>query len=132
MMHSESVKSPEQPRTWSMPAILLRLEGLVVLAGATAVYFSLGYTWWVFPLFLLAPDLSALGYLAGPRIGSMAYNAAHTIAVPLVIGLVGWWSGSSLAVQVALIWLAHIGMDRMVGYGLKYPDSAKHTHLDAI
>ncbi|MEZ4519386.1 MAG: DUF4260 domain-containing protein [Chloroflexota bacterium] len=115
---------------WSMLAVLLRLE-VMVLATATAVYFLSGYQWWVF-LLLFAPDLSALGYLAGPRIGSVCYNAVHTIIGPLLLGFVGWQLGSGLALQLALIWLAHIGLDRVLGFGLKYPDAFKHTHLDAI
>jgi hypothetical protein len=115
-----------------MPAVMLRLEGAAEFIAATALFFITGGAWWLFLLFLLAPDLSALGYLAGPRIGSVTYNLAHTIAFPLALGLGGWWLGSPLAVSLALIWLAHIGMDRMVGYGFKYPDAFKHTHLDAI
>ena len=115
-----------------MPRALLHLEGAAVFVAATAVYFLLGYTWWVFLLFLLAPDLSAIGYFFGPRVGSIAYNLAHTIVWPLLIGLAGWWLGWTWAAPVALIWLAHIGMDRMVGYGLKYPDAFRHTHLDQV
>ena len=116
----------------SMPGVLLRVEGAVVLVVATAVYFTQGYTWWLFPLLLLAPDLSALGYLFGSRAGSVAYNLVHTITLPLLLLTVGWWLGATVAVALALIWLAHIGMDRMVGYGLKYPDSFKHNHLHEV
>lgn len=115
-----------------MPRLLLHLEGAVVLLVSTLLYFRLGYPWWAFLLFLLAPDLSAAGYLAGPRTGSILYNIAHTTVWPLLIGLAGWWLGWSWSAPVALIWLAHIGMDRMVGYGLKYPDAFKHTHLGEV
>jgi hypothetical protein len=81
---------------------------------------------------LLAPDLSALGYLFGPKVGSVAYNLAHTMVWPILIGVAGWWLGWSWAAPVALIWLAHIGMDRMIGYGLKYPDSFKRSHLQKV
>ena len=122
----------EARRGPSMPRALLHLEGAAVFVAATLVYFLLGHAWWVFLLFLLAPDLSAVGYLFGMRAGSIAYNLAHTIVWPLLIGLAGWWLGWSWAAPVALIWLAHIGMDRMVGYGLKYPDAFKHTHFDEV
>ena len=122
----------EARRGLSMPRALLHLEGAAVFVAAAAVYFLLGHTWWVFLLFLLAPDLSAIGYFFGPRVGSIAYNLAHTIVWPLLIGLAGWWLGWTWAAPVALIWLAHIGMDRMVGYGLKYPDAFRHTHLDQV
>lgn len=116
----------------SMPGVLLRLEGVAVLVATTAAYFSLGYPWWMYLLLLFAPDLSAIGYVAGKRVGSITYNLAHTIIGPLALGLAGWWLGAPVVVQVALIWLAHIGLDRAIGYGLKYPDAFKHTHLDEL
>lgn len=116
----------------STVGLILRLEGLVAMLVAMLVYARLDYAWWAFAVFLLAPDLSALGYLAGPRAGSISYNAVHNLCVPLALAAVAWVAGSALGLQVALIWLAHIGMDRTVGYGLKYPDAFKHTHLDSL
>lgn len=116
----------------SLPRLLLHLEGAAVLVTATLVYFRLGWPWWAFLLFLFAPDLSAVGYLFGPRVGSVAYNLAHTSVFPLVLGVAGWWLGWAWAAPVALIWLAHIGLDRMLGFGLKYPDAFRHTHLDEV
>lgn len=116
----------------SMPRILLHLEGAAVFLASIAVYFHLGLPWWAFLVFLLAPDLSAVGYLFGTRTGSIIYNLAHTIVWPAILGVAGWWWGWAWAAPVVLIWLAHIGMDRMVGYGLKYPDAFKHTHLDEV
>jgi hypothetical protein len=111
---------------------LLHLEGAAVFAAAVFVYFTLGLTWWVLLLFLLAPDLAALGYLFGPKVGSVAYNLAHTTVWPIVIGVAGWWLGWTWTAPVALIWLAHIGLDRMIGYGLKYPDSFKQSHMQKV
>lgn len=116
----------------SLPRLLLHLEGAAVLIVATAAYFRLGHPWWLFLLLLLAPDLSALGYLAGARAGSVAYNLAHIIVWPLGLGLAGWALGWAWATPAALIWLAHIGMDRMVGYGLKYPDQFRGSHLERV
>lgn len=115
-----------------MPRVLLHLEGAVLLLAAVAVYFRLGLPWWAFLLFLLAPDLSAVGYLAGPRVGSVTYNLGHTTLWPVLLGLAGWWFGLSWTAPVSLIWLAHIGMDRMVGYGLKYPDGFKQNHMHRV
>lgn len=115
-----------------MPRVLLHLEGAAVFAAAILVYFLLGLPWWAFIVFLLAPDLSAVGYLFGTRIGSIVYNLAHTMVWPILLGVAGWRLGWPTAVPVALIWLAHIGMDRMVGYGLKYPDAFKRTHLGEV
>ncbi len=120
------------PPRVSMPRALLHLEGAVLLVAAVAVYFRLGLPWWAFLLFLLAPDLSAVGYLAGARVGSVAYNLAHTTVWPVLLGVAGWWWGLGWAAPVALIWLAHIGMDRMVGYGLKYPEGFKQNHLHRV
>lgn len=111
------------------PRILLRLEGLAVLSVAVALYFALGGPLWLLAVLALAPDLSMVGYLAGPRIGSLSYNAAHTYVGPVLLCAAGFWGGFELAVLVALVWAAHIGVDRLVGYGLKYPTGFKHTHL---
>lgn len=116
----------------SMPRIMLHLEGLGLLASVVVLYAYQGYSWLAFFLLLLAPDLAAIGYLAGPRIGAVAYNLVHTIIGPLVVGLAGLVGDSDLAMQAALIWMAHIGMDRAVGYGLKYTEGFKMTHMGRI
>jgi hypothetical protein len=116
----------------TLPAIFLKLESLAILGAAVAVYFRKGFGGWAFALLLLAPDLAALGYLFGPRAGSLAYNLAHTYALPAALALAGLALGQPLAVQLALIWSAHIAMDRLLGYGLKYPTQFKDTHLARI
>lgn len=113
----------------TMPGLLLRLEGLVVLLVAVALYAYQGYSWLWFALLLLAPDLSFLAYAFNSRLGSIVYNAVHTYALPLLLALISLLAGSSLGQQLALIWLAHIGLDRLLGYGLKYPTGFKDTHL---
>ena len=80
----------------------------------------------------LAPDLSAVGYLAGPRVGAGSYNAADTYALPVILATAGWLAGAELAIQVGLIWIVHIGVDRALGYGLKYPTDFKDTHLQRV
>lgn len=114
------------------PRPVLRAEGLAVFAGATAAYVALGAPLWLFLLLALAPDLSMLGYLAGPRVGSATYNAAHTYVGPLVLAAAGVSTGLPLATAVALVWAAHVGMDRGVGYGLKYATGFGDTHLDQL
>jgi Domain of unknown function (DUF4260) len=115
-----------------LPARLLRLEGLAVAAGALVFYFDQGYGWLALVLLALAPDLSALGFLAGPRVGALTYDLAHTYAWPVALGVGGVLAGSGTATQLALIWLLHIGADRLLGYGLKYPTSFKDTHLQRV
>jgi hypothetical protein len=116
----------------SLPKLLLHLEGGVVLVGALAAYAYLGANGWLFVALLLAPDLSALGYLAGPRVGSVAYNLAHTYAWPALLLGIGFAAGAPLVLSLGWIWAAHIGMDRLVGYGLKYPTAFKDTHLGRV
>jgi len=113
------------------PTRLLRLEGAALLAGSLLAYTTTGRPWWLIPLTLLLPDLSALGYLGGTRLGARIYNLFHITPLPGVLIAVGWWQSASLATALGLVWLAHIGMDRMLGYGLKYGDDFQHTHLSS-
>jgi hypothetical protein len=115
-----------------LPWWLLRLEGLGLLAGAVVLYFHADYPWWLLLVLALAPDLAMVGYLAGVRVGAAAYDAAHTTVLPIALGLVGVLAERDLSVQLALIWLAHIGADRALGYGLKYPTHFKDTHLQRV
>ena len=115
-----------------LPRILLHAEGLAVAAVAVTLYFHQGYAWWLLLVLALAPDLALVGYAAGRRAGAAAYNAAHTYFVPVVLGAAGVVVGSESATAVALVWLTHIGVDRAVGYGLKYPSGPKETHLQRV
>lgn len=111
------------------PRHFLRIEGLAVLVGALALYFTLDAPVWLLVVLALAPDLSMLGYLAGPKLGSLAYNIIHTYTLPLTLGGLGFWIDAQLAIHVAIIWAGHIGADRFFGYGLKYESGFKDTHL---
>jgi hypothetical protein len=115
-----------------LPARLLRLEGLAVLVGALVLYFDAGYGWLLLVLLVLAPDLSMIGYLGGPAAGALTYDLAHTYVLPVALALVGVLGDSDTAIQIALIWLVHIGADRLLGYGLKYPSGFKDTHLQRV
>ena len=115
-----------------LPRVLLRAEGGAVAAAAIAVYFYEGYPWWLFVALILAPDLSMVGFAAGLRIGAATYNAAHTYAIPVVLTAVGVIAGADVAIQLGLIWIAHIGVDRALAYGLKYPTGFKDTHLQRV
>lgn len=111
---------------------LLRLEGAAVFAVATAAFFSIGGAWWLFLLLALAPDLGMVGYLANARVGAWTYNAAHVYAAPLALGVLGATADSRLAALVAAVWVAHIGADRALGYGLKESTSFQDTHLGSL
>lgn len=109
-----------------------RLEGLGLLVLSVLAYARFGEGWLLFALLFLLPDLSFLGYLAGSRFGAWMYNAAHSLLGPLMLALVGGLSELDRVIALALIWLAHIGFDRALGYGLKSPDSLGITHLGRI
>lgn len=106
----------------------LRLEGGGVFAFSIVAYLLLGGPGWLWFLILL-PDLSFLAYSFGPRKGALGYNLAHTYLMPLLLGLLGVLTGIPAFYSLALIWTAHIGVDRLFGYGLKYPTSFGDTHL---
>jgi len=111
---------------------LLRLEGLTLFAGMTVLYAVWGGSWWIYALLFLVPDLSFAAYLAGPRTGAMVYNAAHSYLAPMALMVAGFGTASPLLLSIAMIWLAHIGIDRALGYGLKYPAGFSFTHLGRI
>lgn len=111
---------------------VLRLEGLAVLAGAAVGFASAGWSWWWFFGLLLVPDVAMLGYLVGEPTGRWAYNMAHTYTIPLALGAVGWAFSLPLLMAAAWIWAAHIGLDRMLGYGLKLHGGFQTTHLGPI
>jgi hypothetical protein len=111
---------------------MLRLEGLTLLAGMTALYAFWGGPWWLYAVLFFAPDLSFASYLVGPKIGAWVYNAMHSTIVPMGMLTVGFGFAPPLVLSLALIWLAHIGFDRALGYGLKYASGFGFTHLGRI
>ncbi|MGY3234024.1 MULTISPECIES: DUF4260 domain-containing protein [unclassified Bradyrhizobium] len=112
--------------------ILLRLEGLALFAAMTALYATWGGSWWLYALLFLVPDLSFLAYLSDARLGALVYNAAHSYMAPVALMTLGFGFSSPLTLSIALIWLAHIGIDRALGYGLKYDAGFGFTHLGRI
>lgn len=111
------------------PRTFLRVEGVAALGIALGGYFTLNGPIWLLVVLALAPDLSMIGYLAGPRVGSLTYNIVHTYTLPIFLGALGFWADIRIALLVALIWAGHIGADRLVGYGLKFESGFKNTHL---
>jgi hypothetical protein len=112
--------------------LLLRAEGLVVLAASVAAYAQFGAGWGWFAALFLLPDLSFLAYFAGPRSGALAYNAAHSYLGAVGLLAAGVLGASPLLLAAALVWCAHIGFDRLLGYGLKYSEGFGHTHLGRL
>ncbi|WP_185983174.1 DUF4260 domain-containing protein [Aureimonas mangrovi] len=114
------------------PRLLLRLEGLAVLAAATIAYAGTDAGWWMFAVLFLAPDLSILGYVFGARAGAAVYNAGHAYLAPAVLVALGIYGPAPQVLSVGLVWAAHIGFDRALGYGLKYPEGFPATHLGPL
>ena len=114
------------------PRWLLRLEGACIFALTLVLYGAGHFHWWLFALLLLTPDLFMLGYAANPKIGSAAYNLVHTSAVPILLLGVAIVASLPVLEPYGLIWLAHVGMDRMLGFGLKYPTRFQDTHLQHV
>lgn len=113
-------------------ALTLRLEGVLVVIGAVLTYRSFGVGWLLFAALFLAPDISIAAYWFGPQAGSVVYNLVHTYLSPAFLTLIGFALGLPVLYGLALIWTAHIGFDRLVGYGLKYPSAFADTHLGRI
>ena len=111
---------------------LLRLDGLAVGVAAIVAFATTGGNWWLFALLILAPDLSFLAMALGTRRAAMVCNFAHSYTWPLILIGAGLLTMAGWLLPVGLIWAAHIGVDRAVGYGLKYPDSIETTHLGLI
>jgi hypothetical protein len=107
----------------------LRAEGLAYFLFAIGAYHVLQGPWVMFLVLFFAPDLSFAAYLAGSRVGAFVYNVMHSSIGPLVLAAVGYVTQQTEFYWVALIWLSHIGFDRMLGYGLKYVSGFKDTHL---
>jgi hypothetical protein len=115
-----------------MPRLLLRIEGAALTLAAVYMYNRIGGNWWLFAALILVPDVSFAGYLINTRIGAIAYNTMHVTLGPLVCAALGFLLPSFDLLSIALIWAAHVGIDRAFGYGLKYGAGFGLTHLGRI
>ena len=115
-----------------LPKIFLILENLTIFIAALLGYYLIQGKWWLFFLLLLSPDIFMLGYPINPKIGSIVYNIGHVYVWGIVLIAMGVFLEANLARELGLIWVAHIGMDRVMGYGLKYPGNFKDTHFQKI
>lgn len=112
--------------------VILRAEALALFVAGVAAYLQMnGDGLWLLPA-LLAPDLSIIGYVGGPRLGAIAYNLVHNLATALVVLAVGWFAAIPLLALSGAVLVAHVGMDRTLGFGLKLPTDFKETHLGRI
>lgn len=126
--------NPEPAPEWGPARLWQQAEGAGLAFGGLAItgFASVGWPWWVWLLVLAAPDLSMAGYLLGRRVGAVAYNVAHLYALPFLLMLLGVAAGETGCIAAGGLWLAHVGLDRALGYGLKLPEGFRHTHLGRI
>jgi len=111
---------------------ILKLEELGMFALSILLFNMLGYSWWLFLLLILMPDISMLGYLINPKAGSITYNLFHHKGVAVLVYLSGVYMYSSTLLIAGIILFGHSSLDRVLGLGLKYGDAFKHTHLDVL
>ena len=112
-----------KPRLW------LRLDGGVVFVASIFLFAVTHQPWWIYPVLLFVPDIFMMGYFRDTSVGAFCYNVGHSYFLPSLVVLFGWEWHHILPIAVGVIWIGHIGMDRLLGYGLKYDDSFKNTHL---
>lgn len=111
---------------------ILQLEGAAIFGLALFIYAHLGGSWWLFGVLILVPDLSMVGYAFGLKVGTFCYNLVHNYVFPTAMAALGIYLNDNLLTHIAIIWFAHIGMDRAIQYGLKYSSSFKHTHFTRL
>ena len=111
---------------------LLKLEELGQFLLSILLFSQLDYAWWVFPACILLPDLSMIGYLANPKTGALIYNFSHHKLLAIMVLGLGFWLNNPSITLAGIILFGHSALDRMLGYGLKYPDHFKNTHLGWI
>ncbi|MGH7202954.1 MAG: DUF4260 domain-containing protein [Candidatus Levyibacteriota bacterium] len=111
---------------------ILHIEGLVFFLTALFLYQQIHGNWWVFLLFLFAPDISMVGYLKNRKIGALFYNLIHNYILSFALIGIGLWLKNVIGSEVGIILLAHVGLDRLLGFGLKYTTDFKETHMQRL
>lgn len=129
---SKSKKSGRPPAPTSAPKRLLQVEGFAAMAISIGLYAHLHFSFVWFAAAFLLPDLAMVGYLANKSVGAACYNCVHTYVAPLILTAILELRGHPEALWIPLVWICHIGVDRAVGFGLKYNSDFKLTHLQKV
>ncbi len=108
---------------------ILKLEELIMFLLSIYLFSLLDYSWWVYLVFILTPDIGMLGYVMNASVGAMTYNIFHHKGVAILVGFAGFWWQTPELQLAGIILFGHASMDRIFGYGLKFSDNFKHTHL---
>ncbi|HMI77374.1 MAG TPA: DUF4260 domain-containing protein [Ferruginibacter sp.] len=112
--------------------LTLKLEELAMLIVTICYLYAMGYAWWSYLLLALAPDISMLGYVAGNKAGAFCYNLFHHKGIAIACFMIGLLYDIDVLVLIGIILFGHSSMDRFFGYGLKYEEGFKFTHLGSI
>ena len=111
---------------------LIKLEELLMFLLSIYLFSLLDYAWWLYLALILTPDIGMIGYAINTKIGAFSYNLFHHKGIAILLGFASfWWSIPALQL-VGIILFGHASMDRMMGYGLKFQDSFKNTHLGKL
>lgn len=111
---------------------LIKIEEASLLVLGVYLFSLLPYSWWWFPVLILVPDLSMIGYAFGTHIGAATYNFFHHRGLGILLYLIGSYLGQPLLQLIGIVLFSHSAMDRIFGYGLKYDKGFKYTHLGEI
>ncbi|WP_373877042.1 DUF4260 domain-containing protein [Lysinibacillus piscis] len=111
---------------------IIKLEYASIALLCLLFYWYYQFPWLYLILFLLTPDISMVGYLINGKVGALFYNMSHSFICPAFLLFIGIVCTENVCMMIALIWLMHIGVDRALGYGLKYKDAFTHTHIQHI
>ena len=111
---------------------LIKIEELFLFGLALFLFSRLDYEWIWYAILFLAPDLSILGYLANPQVGAWIYNLIHHKGLAVALYVLGNLLSIPWLMFAGTILLGHSSLDRVFGYGLKYPDAFQNTHLGRI
>jgi hypothetical protein len=111
---------------------VIRIENGLAFAISFFIYMQLDFPIWVFFVFLLVPDITMIGYVINKKIGAVVYNFGHSFILPLLLVVCYLYFSKDYLLIISIIWLAHIFMDRLLGFGLKYNDSFNKTHIQRI
>lgn len=111
---------------------ILKSESLALLVASLWVYALIGASWWLFLTLLLVPDFFIVGYIKDSKLGALIYNIGHTYTTPLLLLGMFLLFSAPILLPLSVIWIAHISMDRMLGFGLKLDTHFKDTHLGKI
>ena len=112
----------------------IKLEEIGMFAVSVLLLYKLNFhiSWWLYPILFFSPDIGILGYIANARIGAFSYNLFHHKAIAAILLIIGIFQSIDYLLFAGLILFAHSSFDRILGFGLKYPDSFNHTSLDHL